>query len=90
MAADKVVLDPESSYHNLESYYTTKDHFLTIATTFCNREIPNLFGHDGMVQARSLSNRKWMGSKLAFVRKKSHHGSFCTSNTTYISYKSLK
>ena len=49
MAADKVVLDPESSYHNPKSYYTTQDHFITIATMFCNREILNLFGHDGMV-----------------------------------------
>ena len=56
MDADRVMLDPELSYHNPESSYTTQDHFLTIATVFCNREIPNLFGNDGMVQAYSLSN----------------------------------
>ena len=49
MDADRVMLDPESSYHNPESSYTTQDHFLTIATVFYNREILNLFGRDGMV-----------------------------------------
>ena len=88
MDADRVMLDPESSYHNPESSYTTQDHFLDISTVFCNREIPIFFGRDGMVQAHSLSNGRWMGSRLAFDGKNSRHGSFCTSNMAYISYKS--
>ena len=88
MDADRVMLDPKSSYHNPELSYTTQDNFLTIATVFCNREIPNLFGHDAMVQAHSLSNGRWMDSRLALDGKNSRHGSFCASNTTYISYKS--
>ena len=81
MDVDRVMLDPESSY-------TTQDHFLTIATVFCNREILNLFGREGMVQDHYLSNGRWMGSRMEFYGKNSHHGLFCTSNTTYISYKS--
>ena len=88
MDTDRVMLNPELSYHNPELSYTTQDHFLTIAMILYNREILNLFGHNGMVQARSLSNGRWMGLRLAFDRKNARHGSFCTSNTAYISYKS--
>ena len=69
MDVDRVVLEPELSYHNPELSYTTQDHFLTISTVFYNREILNLFGRDGMVQARSLSNGRWMGLRLEFDGK---------------------